>query len=135
MTAFGGVGAVSRAPIGIIRTMPETRALLQQCMEEVAAVARARGIQLDDTVVTDTMRYVDSRAANATTSLQRDIAGGKAKRDRLLERCGGAARTDGKSLDPCKPIHLSQSAAARIASTRQDGVSAMSRAKFTLSCS
>ena len=77
VTAFGGVGAVSRAPIGIIRTIPETRALLQQCMEEVAAVARARGIQLDDTVVTDTMRYVDSLAANATTSLQRDIAEGK----------------------------------------------------------
>jgi 2-dehydropantoate 2-reductase len=35
VTAFGGVGAVSRAPIGIIRTIPETRALLQQCMEEL----------------------------------------------------------------------------------------------------
>src|SRR4029077_4016755 len=35
VTAFGGVNAVSRAPIGIIRTVPETRALLQQCMEEV----------------------------------------------------------------------------------------------------
>ena len=103
VTAFGGVGAVSRAPIGIIRTMPETRALLQQCVEEVAAVARARGIQLDDTVVTDTMRYVDSLAVTATTSLQRDIAGGKAKR---------------------------QSAAARIAGTRQDGVSAMSYAQI-----
>jgi 2-dehydropantoate 2-reductase len=57
--------------------MPETRALLQQCMEEVSAVAGARGIQLDDTVVKDTMRYVDSLAANATTSLQRDIAEGK----------------------------------------------------------
>jgi hypothetical protein len=46
-------------------------------MEEVAAVAHARGIQLDDNVVTDTMRYVDSLAPNATTSLQRDIAEGK----------------------------------------------------------
>ena len=36
VTAFGGVGAVSRAPIGIMRTVPETRSLLQQCMEEVA---------------------------------------------------------------------------------------------------
>jgi len=58
--------------------------------------------------------------------------GGKAKRDRLLERCGGAARTGGKGLDPCKPIHLSQSAAARIASARQDGVSAMSRAEIVI---
>ena len=77
MTAFGGVGAVSRAPIGIFRTIPEPRALLQQCMEEGAAIAHARGIQLDDTVATNTMKYVDLLAANATTSLQRDIAEGK----------------------------------------------------------
>jgi 2-dehydropantoate 2-reductase len=77
VTAFGGVGAVSKAPIGIIRTMPKTRSLLEQCMEEVSAVARARRIQLNDTVVTDTMKYVDTLAANATTSLQRDIAEGK----------------------------------------------------------
>jgi ketopantoate reductase len=50
--------------------------MLQRCMEEVAAVARARGIQLDDTVVTDTMRYVDSLGAKGTTSLQGDIAEG-----------------------------------------------------------
>jgi 2-dehydropantoate 2-reductase len=56
--------------------MAETRTF-EQCMEAVAAVARARRIELDDTVVTDTMRYVDSLAANATTSLQRDIAEGK----------------------------------------------------------
>jgi 2-dehydropantoate 2-reductase len=74
VTAFGGVGATSGAPFGIIRTMPETRSLLEQCMEDVSAVARARRIQLNDTVVTDTMKYV---AANATTSLQRDIAEGK----------------------------------------------------------
>jgi 2-dehydropantoate 2-reductase len=135
VTAFGGVGAVSRAPIGIIRIIPETRALLQQCVEEVASVARARGIKLDDTVVTDTMRYVDSLAANAATSLQRDIAEGKPSEIVLLERFGGAARIDGKGLDPCKPIHLSQSAAAGIASTRQHSVSPMSRAKFSLSCS
>jgi Ketopantoate reductase PanE/ApbA C terminal len=131
VTAFGGVGAVSRAPISIIRSMPETRSLLEQCMKEVSAVARARRIQLNDTVVADSMRYIDSLAANATTSLQRDIADGEAKRDRLLERFGGAARTGGRGLDTCKPVYLPQPAAAGIASTRQLGVSPMSRAKFT----
>jgi hypothetical protein len=29
-------------------------------MEEVAAVAEARGVQLNDTVITDTMSYVDT---------------------------------------------------------------------------
>ena len=74
---FGGVGAVSRAPIGIIGAIPETRLLLQQCMQEVSAVARASSIKLSDTVVADTMKFIDTLAANATTSLQRDIAEGK----------------------------------------------------------
>jgi ketopantoate reductase len=46
--------------------MPEARTF-EQCMEAVAAVARTLRIQLDDTVVTDTMRHIDSVAANATT--------------------------------------------------------------------
>ena len=102
VTAFGGVGAVSRAPIGIIRTMPETRALLQQCMEEVAAVAHARGIQLNDTVVTDTMRYVDSLAANATTSLQRDIAEGKPSE---IDYWNGAVVRQGRAVEVSTPVH------------------------------
>ncbi len=77
VTPFGGVGAVSRAPIGIMRIMPETRSLLEQCMQEVSAVARASSIKLSDNVVADTMKFIDTLAANATTSLQRDIAEGK----------------------------------------------------------
>jgi 2-dehydropantoate 2-reductase len=68
---------VSRAPIGVIRTMPETRLLLELCMQEAYAVARAHRVLLNDTVVADTMKFIDSLAANATTSLQRDIADGK----------------------------------------------------------
>jgi 2-dehydropantoate 2-reductase len=77
VTSFGGVGAVSRAPIGVIRAMPETRLLLELCMQEASAVARAHRVLLNDTVVADTMKFIDSLAANATTSLQRDIADGK----------------------------------------------------------
>ncbi len=74
VTSFGGVGAVSRAPIGVIRAMPETRLLLELCMQEASAVARAQRVLLNDTVVADTMKFIDSLAPNATTSLQRDIA-------------------------------------------------------------
>ena len=77
VTSFGGVGVVSRAPIGVIRTMPETRLLLELCMQEAYAVARAHRVQLNDTVVADTLKFIDSLAPNATTSLQRDIADGK----------------------------------------------------------
>ncbi len=41
---FGGVGAVTRVPIGVIRSMPETRRLLERGMEEIFAVGRARGV-------------------------------------------------------------------------------------------
>jgi 2-dehydropantoate 2-reductase len=77
VTSFGGVGAVSRAPIGVIRSIPETRLLLELCMQEASAVAQAHRILLNDSVVADTMKFIDSLAANATTSLQRDIADGK----------------------------------------------------------
>jgi 2-dehydropantoate 2-reductase len=102
VVAFGGVGAVSRAPIGIMRTMPETRALLEQCMEEVSAVARARGIQLSDTVVADSMRYVDSLAANATTSLQRDIAEGKPSE---IDFWNGAVVRQGRTVNVSTPAN------------------------------
>jgi 2-dehydropantoate 2-reductase len=102
VTAFGGVGAVSRAPIGIMRTMPETRSLLEQCMGEVSSVARARQIQLSNTVVADTMRFVDSLAANATTSLQRDIADGKPSE---LDFWNGSVVRQGRAVDVSTPVN------------------------------
>ena len=77
ITAFGGVGGVTRAPIGVVRTIPETRRLLEQCMAEVLAVARARKVALSETVIADTMTLIDGLDASGTTSLQRDIMDGK----------------------------------------------------------
>ena len=59
VTSFGGVGAVTRAPLGIIRTIPETRRLLEQCLQEVFVVARARRVALADAVVADTMTFIE----------------------------------------------------------------------------
>ena len=39
VASFGGVGAVTRAPIGVIRTVPESRRMLESCMHEIYAVA------------------------------------------------------------------------------------------------
>lgn len=77
VTAVGGVGALSRAPIGVTRSLPETRKLLEACMREVRAVAIAHGINLPEAVIPGMMEYLDSLAPSSTTSLQRDIADGK----------------------------------------------------------
>lgn len=74
---LGLVGAVTRAPAGAIRTTPETRALLAGLMEEVAAVARARGVALASDLVARTLAFVDTVPADATASMQRDLAAGR----------------------------------------------------------
>ena len=51
IAAASGVGAVTRQPIGVYRSVPETRAMLVGVMQEVVAVGRARGVELGDDVV------------------------------------------------------------------------------------
>ena len=77
VTSFGGVGSITRAPIGVTRAIPETRQLLEQCLQEALTVAKARDVPMSDTAVADTMKFYDSLPTNGTTSLQRDIADGK----------------------------------------------------------
>ena len=77
VTSFGGVGSITRAPIGVTRAVPETRRLLEQCLQEALAVAKARNVPMADTAVADTMKFYDALPTNGTTSLQRDIADGK----------------------------------------------------------
>ncbi len=74
---MGGVGAVTRRPVGVCRSVAETRELLEAAMREIAAIARARGVGLDATAVRRTLGYVDGLPPGTTTSLQRDIAEGR----------------------------------------------------------
>ncbi|WP_404390105.1 2-dehydropantoate 2-reductase [Humibacillus xanthopallidus] len=74
---FGGLGAALDATIGELRSKPSSRALLEDAMREVEAVARARGISLPPAVVAGTMAFVDDQPAGATTSLQRDLLEGR----------------------------------------------------------
>ena len=71
-------------------------------MKEVSAVARARRIQLSHTVVADTMRFIDSLAANATTSLQRDIADGKPSE---LDFWNGSVVLQGRAVGVSTPVN------------------------------
>ncbi|MEV0219953.1 2-dehydropantoate 2-reductase [Streptomyces sp. NPDC050704] len=74
---FGGVGSVTDAPIGALRSRPGTRRLLADAMSEIEQVARASGIGLPGDIVASTMDFVDRQPAEGTSSLQRDIGAGK----------------------------------------------------------
>jgi 2-dehydropantoate 2-reductase len=74
---FGGLGAALGATLGELRREPARRALLQDAMREVEALARARGVRLPKSVVAGTMAFVDDQPAEVTTSLQRDLLEGR----------------------------------------------------------
>jgi 2-dehydropantoate 2-reductase len=71
------VGAVTRMPAGAFRAVPETRHLLEQAMWEIVALARARGVALEDQAVERTLAYVDGLPAEGTASMQRDVLEGR----------------------------------------------------------
>jgi 2-dehydropantoate 2-reductase len=77
IAAVSGVGAVARAPIGVIRSLPGTRQMLQGVMEEVQSVGQAHGVSLPPGSVEKTLAFIDSLPEATTASMQRDIASGR----------------------------------------------------------
>ena len=74
---WGTIAAAARAPIGALRAVPETRALLASAMRELEAVARARGVRLPADAVDRALSRLDALPPEATASMQRDLAAGR----------------------------------------------------------
>lgn len=71
------VAAVTRAPAGIIRSIPETRAMMEAVAGEVAALAAASGVNLGENAIPSVMGIIDNLPAGGTASMQRDIMDGR----------------------------------------------------------
>lgn len=77
ITAWSGVGAVTRSPVGVFRSQTGTRQMLEQVMAEIYNVARARGISLPKEIIGKTMAFLDALPPEGTASMQRDIMAGR----------------------------------------------------------
>lgn len=77
IAAWSGMGAITRAPVGIFRSQPGTRQMLERTIFEIYDVARARDIDLPEDVVVKTMKFLDALPSEGTASMQRDIMDGK----------------------------------------------------------
>jgi 2-dehydropantoate 2-reductase len=108
ITATGGVGAVTRAPMGAFRSVPESRRLLEEAMREVVEVARARGVPIRDEVVAERMRFVDGLEPHGTSSMQRDILAGRRSE---LDEWNGAVVRLGREAGVETPAHAAMYAA------------------------
>lgn len=98
---LSGIGAITRVPVGVWRAMPESRAMALAAVREVIAVANARGIDLGADAEDRTMSRFDGLAAEATSSLQRDIMQGKPSE---LEAQIGAVVRLGHETDIATPV-------------------------------
>lgn len=74
---FGGVGAITRAPVGVFRSLPETRTLLEGAMAEIIEVAHAQGSAVAQGAMAKALAMIDGAPVEATASMQRDILAGR----------------------------------------------------------
>jgi len=102
IASFGGVGAVTRAPAGVMRSVPGTRLLLERAMREIVGVARAGGVPVPDQSVANTMKFIDSLPPDGTASMQRDLIAGRPSE---LEAQSGAVVRLGRAQNFPTPVH------------------------------
>jgi 2-dehydropantoate 2-reductase len=102
IASISGIGAVARAPIGAVRSIPEIREMLRDAMREIYNVAIAKKINLQESIVDKTLGYVENLPYDGTASMQRDIADGKPSE---LESQNGAVVRFGKELNVPTPVH------------------------------
>ncbi|MGO2132079.1 MAG: 2-dehydropantoate 2-reductase [Halomonas sp.] len=100
--AMSGIGALTRAPIGITRKLPETRELICQILDEIDAVARARGVALPDDAIDRALGFLDSLQEGSTASMQRDIVAGNPSE---LDSQNGAVVRLGRTAGVPTPIN------------------------------
>ena len=102
IATFGGVCGLADTTIGEIRGYEPTRALLRQSLDEVRALAHARGITLTDADLEEIMRRFMVQDPGGTTSMQRDIAEGKPSE---LDELNGAVVAMAKESGVPVPFH------------------------------
>jgi 2-dehydropantoate 2-reductase len=102
IASVSGVGAVTRSPMGIFRSQAETRQMVVAAMQEIVALAKARGINLPPDVVEKRLAFIDNTAPTVMASMQRDIMEGRPSE---LESQNGAVVRMGRALGVPTPVH------------------------------
>jgi len=102
ITGWSGVGAITRTPLGVWRSLPETRQMAETALQEIVRVAQARDIVLPENPVPATMKMYSSLSPEITSSMQRDMAEGRPSE---LDAQIGAVVRFGKEADVATPLH------------------------------
>ncbi|NNL78039.1 MAG: hypothetical protein HKO68_17035 [Desulfobacterales bacterium] len=101
VTVWSGMGAVTRAPVGIWRSLPETRRMAKLGLQEIIAVAAAHDISLPEEALQTIIAMYDGLVPQSTASLQRDVMEGRPSE---LEAQIGAVVRFGQEADVATPM-------------------------------
>ena len=102
ITPWSGLGAVSRAPIGVLLEQAETRDLLTQAAAEIYQLGLARDINLPADSVDRALKTLQGIPPNSTTSMQRDLVRGRPSE---LDAQNGAVVRLAKEVDLDTPVN------------------------------
>jgi len=97
-----GVGSVTGTSIGTFRADAEGRRLLTAAIAEVAAVAKALGIDLGENAVQRSLDFIETVPPDGTSSMHRDFEAGRRTE---LEALSGAVSRLGVGLGVPTPTH------------------------------
>lgn len=77
ITAMAGLTTLTRCPVGVVRSVPETRRLFLTLLEELVQIAKAAGAPLLPGVVDAIIASADALAPGVYSSLYHDLTHGK----------------------------------------------------------
>ncbi|WP_448203997.1 ketopantoate reductase family protein [Azospirillum sp. sgz302134] len=102
LAPFSGVTGLTRQPAGVIRRVPETRALFLDAVAEVARIARVRDVDLGSDIVTRVEGLLDALVPEMKSSMLNDLErGGRLE----LPWLSGAVVRLGAELGVPTPVH------------------------------
>lgn len=84
ITTLSGMGALTRMPVGVLRSDEYLRNMMLQTAQEIKMVANAKGIALNDFDVERVMESIDKQDSATTASMQRDMMQGNLLNSKTL---------------------------------------------------
>jgi 2-dehydropantoate 2-reductase len=102
LSVFSGMTAVTRCPIGVLRSDPDLMAMLVQACHETIRVGHARGVAIPDALMDEIVQMTHSLPHHAKASMLEDLERGR--RLELPWLSGGVVRL-GAAVGVPTPIH------------------------------
>ena len=102
IATMAGLTSLSRQTMAQLMPEPSCRKVIFACLVEIERVARASGVELEPTIVADTLAYIEASLDDLHASMHSDLMNG---RPLELEALNGAVVRAGEAVGVPTPIN------------------------------